>query len=407
MKIDVEYLKNCPVYDIEEYLLNFLSEWSVRDVSFNKMDKLLAGLRVIFPGLPKSYKTFLRTPRTINVNEVGQDLMWYKSIKVNLNEILTDNYLQNNNQIVVDINIDGVQLYKSTDDQFWPILGCLKGERFPFIIGVWYGHSKPDDLERYLPDFIEEIKNLTRNSYNFYGKNIVFKLGNYILDAPARQFVKGIHSHNSVFDREKCTIKSDRHINCQVFLYDNTPLRTDESFQNRDQPEHHKYNSPLERDLQHGMVSMFRLDPMHLYLGVFKRWLQFLFGVHVTTIGKINNAAKSQLSLEMLRYSSWVSTEFNHRSRSFCELSKYKATELRRILLYDGVRIFKNILPSNLYNNYLLLHSGIYILSSPSTVQNPVMLDAAHEILKEFINHSSQIFDVMQKLKGNLFQGKI
>ncbi|XP_036149058.1 uncharacterized protein LOC118647730 isoform X2 [Monomorium pharaonis] len=150
------------------------------------------------------------------------------------------------------------------------------------------------------------------------------------------------------------------------------------------------------------------LDLMHLvYLGVFKRWLQFLFGVHVTTIGKINNAAKSQLSLEMLRYSSWVPMEFNRRPRSFCELSKYKATELRRILLYDGVRISKNILPSNLYNNYLLLHSGIYILSSPSTVQNPVMLDAAHEILKEFINHSSQIFDVMQKLKGNLFQGKI
>lgn len=57
-----------------------------------------------------------------------------------------------------------------------------------------------------------------------------------------------------------------------MFLHDNASLRTDESFQNRDQPEHHKYNSPLERDLQCGMVSAFRLDPMHLiYAGVFKR----------------------------------------------------------------------------------------------------------------------------------------
>lgn len=57
--IDIEYLRNRPIHDIEAYLLNFLKEWSVRDVSFKKIDKLLAGLRVIFPGLPKSYKTIL------------------------------------------------------------------------------------------------------------------------------------------------------------------------------------------------------------------------------------------------------------------------------------------------------------------------------------------------------------
>lgn len=390
-QIEIEYLRNCPVHDIEAYLLNFLTEWGVRDVSFKKMDKLLAGLRVIFPGLPKSHKT-IQTPRTVNIKEVGQGLMWYKSIKVNLDEILTDDYLQDNNQIVVDINIDGVQLYKSTDDQFWPILGCLKGERFPFIIGVWYGNSKPDDLEGYLSDFMKEVKNLTTNGYNFYGKNITFNIGNYILDAPARQFVKGIHNHNSTFGCEKCTIKGERHRNRQVFLYDNAPLRTDESFHNRDQPKHHKYNSPLERELQHGMVSTFRLDPMHfIYLGVFKRWLQFLFGIHVTR-GKINNTAKTELSLEMLRCSPWLPMEFNRRPRSICEISKYKATELRRILLYDGVRIFKNTLPSNIYKNYLLLPSGIYILSNPSAVQNPIMLNAAQEILKEFVNHISDFW---------------
>lgn len=177
-----------------------------------------------------------------------------------------------------------------------------------------------------------------------------------------------------------------------MFLRDNASLRTDESFQNRDQPEHHKYNSSSECDLQCGMVSTFRLDPMHLiYLGVFKRWLQFLFRIVVTT-GKINNRAKYQLSLKMLRCSPWVPIEFNRRPRSFYEISKYKATELRRLLLYDGVRIFKNTLPPNTYKNYLLLHSGIYILSNPTLVQNPVMLNVAQKILKEFVKHSSQLF---------------
>lgn len=390
---DIEYLRDHPEQDdVETYLLNFLKEWAVRDVSFQKMDKLLAGLRVIFPSLPKSYKTILRTPRTINIKKVGQGLMWYKSIKVNLDEILTDDYLQNNSEIIIDINVDGVQLYKSADDQFWPILGCLSGDKFPFIIGVWYGNSKPDDLEGYLLEFIKEVKGLTSNGYNFYGEKITVSIGNYILDAPARQFVKGIHNHNSAFCCEKCTVQGARYRNRQIFLHDNAPLRTDESFKNREQLEHHKYDSPLER-LQCGMVSTFRLDPMHLvYAGVFKRWLQFLFGTIITR-GKINNRAQYNLSLEMLHCSPWVPIEFNRRPRSFYELSKYKATELRRILLYDGVRIFKNTLPLNTYKNYLLLHSAIFILSSSTLVQDPNMLNVAQDILKEFVKHSSQVFD--------------
>lgn len=48
------------------------------------------------------------------------------------------------------------------------------------------------------------------------------------------------------------------------------PIRIDESFANRNQPNH---NSPLE-ELGIGMVSQFLLDGMHLvYLGVFRRLL--------------------------------------------------------------------------------------------------------------------------------------
>ncbi|XP_070168654.1 uncharacterized protein [Polyergus mexicanus] len=57
------------------------------------------------------------------------------------------------------------------------------------------------------------------------------------------------------------------------------PLRTDESFQNQDQPIHHQGYSPL-LIVESKMVSQFRLDAMHLvYSGVFKRllmaWLEW------------------------------------------------------------------------------------------------------------------------------------
>lgn len=389
--IDIANLRSPPGdNERETYLLHFLKEWGVRGVAFKKLDELLAGLRVLFPGLPKSHKSLFDSRCIVNIKKVGQGLLWYKGIKINLAEVLTDNYVQENNEILMDVNIDGVELYKSADDQFWPILGCLKGNNYPFIISVWYGHSKPNNLEGYLSDFIEEVRDLTNNGYNFHGNNIVFRIHNYILDAPARQFVKAIQSHNSTFACEKCTVRGVRYKGREIFLDNNAALRTDEAFHNRQQPEHHKGDSPLE-DLQTKMVSEFRLEPMHLvYAGVFKRWLHFLFDV--VTIAKINNRAKYQLAIEMLHCSTWVPLEFNRRPRSIYEMPKYKATEMRRILLYDGVRIFKDTLPVNTYKNYLLLHCGIYILSNPILVQDPIMLHAAENILEEFVRHSTQIF---------------
>ncbi|KAE8738372.1 hypothetical protein FOCC_FOCC016151 [Frankliniella occidentalis] len=52
--------------------------------------------------------------------------------------------------------------------------------------------------------------------------------------------------------------------------------RTDASFERREQEEHHKGTSPLERDLNLNlpMVSAFRLDGLHLaHGGAFERWL--------------------------------------------------------------------------------------------------------------------------------------
>ena len=56
-------------------------------------------------------------------------------------------------------------------------------------------------------------------------------------------------------------------------------LRTDESFQNREDPGHHVGGEPpLEKDLNIPHVSEFHLDPMHMfYLGVPKRFLERIF----------------------------------------------------------------------------------------------------------------------------------
>ena len=54
--------------------------------------------------------------------------------------------------LMILINTGGVPVYKSTNAQFWPLLGLVANcvHREPFIIGLYYGNSKPHDVNKYL-----------------------------------------------------------------------------------------------------------------------------------------------------------------------------------------------------------------------------------------------------------------
>lgn len=62
---------------------------------------------------------------------------------------------------------------------------------------------------------------------------------------------------------------------------------------------------------------------------------------------------------------------------------------MRRIALYDGIKIFKNHLTPVLYQNFLLFHTSIYILSSPHLLDRCV--NVAEELMRELVTHSIQI----------------
>lgn len=85
--------------------------------------------------------------------------------------------------------------------------------------------------------------------------------------------------------------------------------------------------------------------------------------------------------------------EFNRRPRSLYYQAKFKATEWRRLLLYNGVRIFRYRLHENTYKNFLLIHSASYILSSPEFVKSNYWILIADNIYREFIRHSTDVFD--------------
>lgn len=292
--------------------------------------------------------------------------------------------------ICIDINIDGLELFRSSYDSFWPILGCLRGKTNPFIIAIFCGNKKPP-LEQFLEKFVEEVYYLSENGFQFNNKLYAFTIGNYILDAPARCYVKCIVGHTSKYSCEKCTIVGYHYNRRQIFPPHTGEKRTDLSFVNRIHVEHH-LEGVMSPFLMCGtkMISQFRLDPMHLvYIGTWKRWLSYLLGYMGPRNAKLSLTEKNEISLIINNIASHIPCEFNRRPRNLNYFKKYKATEFRRLLLYDGLVVFKSI-DDNLYKNYLLLQASIFILSHSQFVKLNEMLHMADIMLQEFVQHASK-----------------
>jgi len=180
--------------------------------------------------------------------------------------------------VVIDVSTDGVNAFGfRCKAKFWPILGCLAGDSEPFIIGCFFGKSKPGDLQTFLADFSAEVAVLLEDGVFLHGKRLDFSVRDYIMNAEARAFVKCIIKHNGKEGCEKCCTRGKHFLGRMVFTNLNAALRTDLSFRNREHPRHHKRNaSPLEL-IGTNMISQFALDGLHLvYLGVFQRWLNFI-----------------------------------------------------------------------------------------------------------------------------------
>jgi len=138
--------------------------------------------------------------------------------------------------------------------------------------------------------------------------------------------------------------------------------RSDSSFKNREQEEHHTGRSSLE-DLKVGMVTNFPLDPMHLvYLGVTRKLL--LAWIKGPLKVRLRSRDILTVSERMVQLRSHIPAEFSRKPRALKDILHFKATEYRLFLLYTGTVVLRGILPNNLFSNFLLLSSAIFILAT-------------------------------------------
>lgn len=68
-------------------------------------------------------------------------------------------------KLTLNINIDGLPLFRSSNVQVWPILGIIINlfKKEPFVIGIFSGSSKPSSVDEFLSNFVEEMKSLTNS----------------------------------------------------------------------------------------------------------------------------------------------------------------------------------------------------------------------------------------------------
>lgn len=179
-----------------------LASWASTSAASNTSSSVTDLLKILrpfgFSNLPTDSRALMKTPREtssmIREVEPGQYIhigiqkgieFELKVHKVDVNQI---------DFIVIDCDMDGVRICKSSPYSFWPIW-CRISEPFhgtPFLSGNYFGKGEPKDANWYLHDFVMEFDNLMKNGFTVEGgKKIYVRFGKFIGDTPGKCLIFG------------------------------------------------------------------------------------------------------------------------------------------------------------------------------------------------------------------------
>lgn len=291
--------------------------------------------------------------------------------------------------LTLQINFDGLPLYKSSSVNLWPILLKIKGVTSPLPLGLFCGIGKPN-LSIFLKDLLEELTELF--THGIVCENISFTCEKliFVCDTPARTFFQAIKGHNAFNGCGYCRQVGYRyHDHTTVFQSHVGPSRSDEIYAQCGE-NNQLYLSPLASIVP--LMTSFPLDYMHCaLLGSTRKLFNFYFtrtkGMRLAC--KLSVSQQQLLNENVADLRTFVPKEFQRKIRAFSELQYFKASEFRTYLLYFGPVIFKNFLPTPYYNHFLKLHFAIYVFCSKSLKH---LYTNAHSCLEVFVHDMTDLF---------------
>jgi len=142
-----------------------LAVWAVKhQITHTALTTLLYQLKKhsCFSKLPVDARLLLKTPRQQDTRIVMSGSYFHFGLLDPVKKIIAS-IKDNVNCVKVAINIDGLPLSKSSQQQFWPILGSVLSYNYVFVIGIYFGNEKPADANDFLYDFVNEVKQICEN----------------------------------------------------------------------------------------------------------------------------------------------------------------------------------------------------------------------------------------------------
>jgi hypothetical protein len=346
--------------------------------------------------LPCDSRTLLHTPRSCCVKKLKSGGEYcHLGLAKGLQELIVNDVTSGSPQnkcLELQFNVDGLPIFKSSSSSLWPILcrlmNCLCKD--PFVVGIYYGNDKPADVSEFLAEFVEEASFLSKNGLTVGDKLYTVKIHSFVCDAPARALVKGIKGHSGYDACEKC-MEHGEYLGKVIYPGTGAPLRTDISFDEMADENHHRLGSCPLKPLSVGCVSQFGLDYMHMVcLGICRRLLLYWKGPVGPLCVRLGSRAVNELSQKLVSLCPHIPFDFARKPRSVSEVMRWKATEFRQFLLYSGPIVLGDILPENLYHHFMLLSIGIRILICPQLASK--FCDYANDLLVLFVTEAGKLY---------------
>ncbi|XP_055522641.1 uncharacterized protein LOC129716829 [Wyeomyia smithii] len=374
-------------------LLTDLQSWAVKyNIRQTALKELLTILNTRLSDiLPRDPRTLLKTVQTVKLVQMDNGQYWHQGIETCIDRMLPE--ITEPLTISVKVNIDGLPVYKSSKDEFWPIL--INIDEFPqvepMIVGIYAGKQKPACVVNFLTPFVDDMEIVCKDGIIVNGHKVSVAIKGFVCDSPARAFIKGTAYFNAQNGCQKCTTTGEysyvSHTN--YFPRARCPPRTDWDFRNKKYGSHHKNDSPLLR-LNIDMIKDFAVgDSLHLIdLGIMKKlllgWRDGKFGSYNTKwpANVTVNLSKRLLQLRMPH-------EIHRALRGVDCIGHWKGLEFRTFLNYVSIVVLKPILSSEVYEHFLSFFCAITICSSESYTH---LLDLADMLLMHFHDHFKDIY---------------
>lgn len=132
-------------------------------------------------------------------------------------------------------------------------------------------------------------------------------------------------------------------------------------------------------------------ESMHLaYLGGMEKILQGSVDGKYAAEVKLNQFYVNILTSRLEQIKNYCPSDFARQPVKIIKHGNFKATELRQILNYTGPAPFLGLFPENVYNHFLLLHSAMRVLVSPT--QTDELINQAEVSIDVFVHNAHDVY---------------